>query len=161
MPEETHSVPLGPVQAGGEYYANSRMGCNTLGVVAIKPNGKKVHCAVLTRALEKSAVLAHVGIQQVIQELRERGHLDGIKQIILWSDVGPSFRSWLFLSMVAIDIAGRLQLPCEVNFLLEKHGKNLCDSWFAILARRRRMSSVDRTIDSYRELIQAIQNKYI
>ena len=150
-------MPLGPSQSGDAYYVAARLGCSTLGVVIINDQGKKMRVACCSRVHEKSAPMAVLSMHRILEELEAKGWLQGVKELVFWSDAGPSFRAWLWLAELAL-VASISQRTVTMNFLLEKHGQNLCDGWFSCLSRRRFDAATKGTMDSVGQVVAAMRN---
>ena len=70
------------------------------------------------------------------------------EKIHFWSDTGPHFRSWEYVHYCLIELPDTLRSGCmvDINFFIEKHGKNQRDTHFntvrAYTCRAARESSV-------------------
>ena len=91
----------------------------------------------------------------LLQCLDEEHILDGIDAVRIWSDAGPSFRSWTWLAMLATEWACKRGIKLEAVTIVEKHGKHIVDSLFSELHQRRTAASMACALETCSDVMDA------
>jgi hypothetical protein len=141
------SLPLSPVEVGQQWYARNRLGLNTLichvwgeGVAKFNSElevdwqpveGKpaRLNYVVLTRVMEKPALLSVELLRKVVQDVFapsiRSGSLDCINII---ADNGPHFKAYRLLDYVCLDLPDKRRVSGTVTYGLPYHMKSICDA---------------------------------
>ena len=143
-----NSLPVGPVQTGGMYYACNRMGYNALvahvwwgaGVFDDLPEAAQRHnsrdVVLLTRVMEKPALLSVACLGELLdicfKEPLQSGALQGIE---IWQDCGPHYRAQRMVDAAAWWLPEHYKISCNLSFGLESHMKGYCDGLTAQLGK--------------------------
>ena len=130
------TLPLSQVSTGDMYWATSRMETSLLGAIAYigSEDGppKKLGLLWISDVLDHTSLAASMQMQEMMTTCL--GPLSRYRNIALWYDTGPHYRTVDMVSFVAqqwLWKENRLDLACTLNFFTEKHGKGEVDALFA------------------------------
>ena len=149
-------MPLLPEEMNGAYYANARLNTSVCSV-RIWTNSYIRWRTYCSRVLEKSSAYAFSILQDVLAHLE----LEKISKICIWSDGGPSFKSYMTLGTIAKTLVHQYRRTFEVNFGCEMEFKNECDRYFGKLDSLLEMARCDTPILDIQDVVAACQSHLI
>jgi hypothetical protein len=161
--EENVSLPKGPDEVGEVWRAQSRLTVSCHGSLVWGPSLAKEEIHVFySRIIEKSSSFTTLVLQALLDKLKASGALEGITDLLLWSDCGNHYRSVKLVSMAAFPWVDRYRSSIHLRWHLEKHGKSEMDGVFGVLSRNieeaaasRWVSDVDHLCDLQRKASDA------
>ena len=103
------------------------MGYYSVGCGQEHPQGTYIFTNVVEKPWRLSAAMTEEFVSSALPASEDR------KRISWWSDVGPHFRSYMFLTWVATKLMGLLRVNMDYNFGPEQHFKNQVDGMFGWL----------------------------
>lgn len=136
-------MPLGAVQPGSWWYALARMGVSTMGihVWGMTRAGAPVHkkVVILSRVIERTAVMATTMMEEVLRRLDEEWHLkDAFDAIDFWSDGAKQFKCRRVLAAVGWKVLEKYGMRrTSYHYGCEEHFKSLIDGMFGVLSNVR------------------------
>jgi hypothetical protein len=152
------TLPRGPIMTSESFYANRRLGVNTLSFKIWGAERETEWITYSTRVMEKGSLMAIA----LFLDMMKRISLDGVQHVVSWSDVGRHFRSIRTLSTLGYLIPktyrnGVTNFPLTMAFRFgaPKHFKNACDGHYGIQNHRTALVAQDRDIETIGDLIKA------
>ena len=148
---DVRSLPVGPGETGAQWYANNRLGYNTLVAFIVGPG---LHHAgeifvYLTRVMEKPALLSCAILLDIVKQLPIKPMEHSLD---VWQDAGRHFRAYDVLSCLANNVIS--QAGCHTGWYAghEHHMKGRPDGIISALNRIRDTAKNGQTISELEHL---------
>ncbi len=156
--QEVQTIPCGPAETAELWRGGSRLGLNTMAIIVWMAGKPRSHFTYCTRVLEKPALLTCAILNDLFEKLRCKEYLVDKDRVVLWSDVGPHYRSRRLLASAAYIWPQRYKLSYTVCWGLEQHFKNPVDGYFSRLSRRKSLVARHRWIYSIADLLEVYES---
>jgi hypothetical protein len=132
---EKLGVPLGNSQSSGMFHGSQRKSLSVLGAYIVQrfPEIERVGVILISDVVETTAAYGNVCIRQCINHVDNVGKLATLR---LRFDCGNHFRSAENLACFAVELPRELKQHMYTSYLVEKHGKHVCDSELFAAVRR-------------------------
>jgi hypothetical protein len=108
-----------------------------------------------------SEILSHDSLfaGDCLTKLCESSFMRQFREICLWADAGPHFRSAEFMHHVFRRLPTTHPARFYMNYFAEQHGKNICDSHFGVLSRWHTDGETSRNINTIGDLAALFRAK--
>jgi hypothetical protein len=147
----------GPVETGRVYYAKKQV--SVLGIAVHyrdDMNNLRVrYVDFLSEILSHDSLFAG----DCLTKLCELPFMRQFREICIWADAGPHFRSGEFMHHVFRRLPMTHPARFYMNYFAEQHGKNICDSHFGVLSRWHKEGEASRDIRNIGDLLTLFQAK--
>ncbi|CAJ1352410.1 unnamed protein product [Effrenium voratum] len=122
-------IPISGSETSDQFHGSQRKTLSVFKMYAVERSrdGKRQVSAVVlvSEIIELSALFGSLCVLESLNHIQNLGSLD---ELILGFDTGTHFRSYENLYYFLYKIASEKKQQCRVNYLVEKHGKSMCDS---------------------------------
>ena len=122
-------IPISGSETSDQFHGSQRKTLSVFTMYAVQRNaaGQKTVLAVVlvSEIIELSALFGSLCVLECLKHIENVGSLE---ELILGFDAGTHFRSYENLYYFLHKLAAEKKQKCRVNFLVEKHGKSMCDS---------------------------------
>lgn len=122
-------IPISGSETSDQFHGSQRktLSVFTAYCVECSPQGKRSVTAVVlvSEIIELSALFGSMCVLECLKDVRGIGSLD---MLYLGFDTGTHFRSYENMFYFLFHVAKTHKQKCRLNFLIEKHGKSMCDA---------------------------------
>lgn len=115
----------------------------------------------ISRVFEKSGLYTISIMWDLMAKLKERGWLQNVQWLQIWSDTGTHFRSYEVLSTYGYDFIDVYRFNIGINFGAEEHLKGRVDGHFSDLGNRKRRAATKATIKTISSLCMVYTSRHL
>ena len=128
--KQNMEIGHGPVEQDDQFY--NYVPCTVIPFCVHLPGAMTVHCVFLSKVLSHDSEISCFVTSGLVDKLaRDKATAElwkGIKEISIWTDCGPHFRSEEFSSFCMYDLPLQERKTVRKNHFGEKHGKGPSDT---------------------------------
>ena len=157
---------MGPAEIGQAHFAGARLGFSVWGARCWMAGWRKHPAGLMTSYISRIIEKGTVYLVTILGDLLDRvlgedsEEMKAVSSVVLWSDVGPHYRSNRFLGQCAVVWPQRHRVNFSICYCLEQHGKGLIDSFFGKFNQTLRRESEVSEINSLDAVVHAQRKRY-
>ena len=152
---EHDSLPVGPKETSGFFYANAVLGVTMLVIIVWSRKLGKKYFTFCSDVREQSSLFVVSCVQHILSQVDVRSYT----HLHWWSDIGPHFLSTRWLGFWLVHLVREYKTNCHMRFFPAGHGKGPCDGHVARVKKWKRTAAKKIVIASVKTYVTVMSDR--